>query len=183
MKPIYRVDNDHVCSVECKLSTVVPVELIVPIEPVVPEELKAVFHFNRIVAERSVFYCVHIISSAWVFTKQWNTLRFATIRLKWKTGFMEPIVAEEPIEPLVPEEPIVPYYTQYLYNTCKYIVTIWGDATWYHSLMVISLCYHWSKLLDKASFWIQWPNFEARIFIVKWYTKIDQNYCKSNRNV
>ena len=42
---------------------------------------------------------------------------------------------------------------------------------------------HWSKLLDKASFWIQWPNFEARIFIVKWYTKIDQNYCKSNRNV
>ena len=42
---------------------------------------------------------------------------------------------------------------------------------------------HWSKLLDKASFWIQWPNCEARIFIVKWYTKIDQNYCKSNRNV
>ena len=26
--------------------------------------------------------CVHIISSAWVFTKQWNTLRFATIRSK-----------------------------------------------------------------------------------------------------
>ena len=42
---------------------------------------------------------------------------------------------------------------------------------------------HWSKLLDKASFWIQWPNCEARIFIVKWYTKIDQNYCKSNRDV
>ena len=76
MKPIYRIDSDHVCSVECKLSTVVPVELIVPIEPVVPEEL------------------------------------------------MKPIVAEEPIEPLAPEEPIVPYYTQYLYNTCKYIVTI-----------------------------------------------------------
>ena len=26
--------------------------------------LKAVFHFHRIVANRSVFYCVHIISSA-----------------------------------------------------------------------------------------------------------------------
>ena len=26
--------------------------------------LKPVFHFNRIVAKRSVFYCVHIISSA-----------------------------------------------------------------------------------------------------------------------
>ena len=24
----------------------------------------AVFHFNRVVAKRSVFYCVHIISSA-----------------------------------------------------------------------------------------------------------------------
>ena len=45
---------------------------------------KPVFHFNRIVAKRGVFYCVHIISSAWVFTKQWNTVRFATIRLKWK---------------------------------------------------------------------------------------------------
>ena len=49
--------------------------------------LKAGFHFNRTVAKRSVFHCVHIICSAWVFTKQWNTLRFATIRLKWKTGF------------------------------------------------------------------------------------------------
>ena len=26
--------------------------------------LKAAFHFNRIVAKRSVFYCVHVISSA-----------------------------------------------------------------------------------------------------------------------
>ena len=47
--------------------------------------VKPVFHFNRIVAKRSVFYCVHIISSARVFTKQWNTVCFATIRLKWKT--------------------------------------------------------------------------------------------------
>ena len=50
------------------------------------KDLKAVFHFNRIVAKRSVFHCVHIISFAWVLTKYWNTLRFATIRLKWKTG-------------------------------------------------------------------------------------------------
>ena len=48
--------------------------------------IKAVFHFNRIVPKRSVLYCVHIISSARVFMKQWNTLRFATIRLKWKTA-------------------------------------------------------------------------------------------------
>ena len=40
--------------------------------------LKTVFHFNRILAKR-VFYCVHIISSARVFTKQLNTLCFATI--------------------------------------------------------------------------------------------------------
>ena len=32
--------------------------------------LKAVFHFNRIVAKHSVFYCVHIISSTWVCMKQ-----------------------------------------------------------------------------------------------------------------
>ena len=27
-------------------------------------DVRAVFHFNRIVAKRSVFYCVHITSSA-----------------------------------------------------------------------------------------------------------------------
>ena len=48
---------------------------------------KAVFHFKRIVAKRSVFFCVHVISFVWAVTKQWNTVRFATIRLKWKTGF------------------------------------------------------------------------------------------------
>ena len=51
-----------------------------------PLTVKAVFHFNRIVPKRSVLYCVHIISSARVFMKQWNTLRFATIWLKWKTA-------------------------------------------------------------------------------------------------
>ena len=57
---------------------------------------------------------------------------------------IEPIVPEEPIEAIVPigpeelivpEAPIVPYNTQYLYNTCKYIATIWGDAIWYDSLI------------------------------------------------
>ena len=48
--------------------------------------LKPVFHFNRIVAKHSVFCFVHIISSSWVFTKQWNTVRFATVQLKWKTA-------------------------------------------------------------------------------------------------
>ena len=48
---------------------------------------KAVFHFNRIVARRSVFYCAHIISSVWMLTRQLNTLCYATTRLKWKTVF------------------------------------------------------------------------------------------------
>ena len=46
---------------------------------------KPVFHFNGTIAKRSVFYWVHI-SSTWVFRKQKNTLRFATMRLKWKTA-------------------------------------------------------------------------------------------------
>ena len=48
---------------------------------------KPVFHFNRIVTYRSIFFCVEVISSTLVLRKQRNTLRFATIRLKWKTGF------------------------------------------------------------------------------------------------
>jgi hypothetical protein len=50
-------------------------------------ELKPVFHFNRIVTYRSIFFCVEVISSTLVVRKQRNTLRFATIQLKWKTGF------------------------------------------------------------------------------------------------
>lgn len=45
-------------------------------------------HFNRIITKRSVFFYVHVINFAWNFnpcTDQWNTLRFATIWLKWKT--------------------------------------------------------------------------------------------------
>jgi hypothetical protein len=48
---------------------------------------KPVFHFNRIVTYRSIFFCVKVISSTLVVRKQRNTLRFATIRLKWKTSF------------------------------------------------------------------------------------------------
>ena len=48
--------------------------------------LKAVFHFKRIVAYRSIFFCVSIISSAPVLIEQRNMLRFATIRVKWKIG-------------------------------------------------------------------------------------------------
>ena len=47
--------------------------------------LKAVFHFNRIVAKRSVFHCFVITRIELMTCTQWNTLRFATIRLKWKT--------------------------------------------------------------------------------------------------
>jgi hypothetical protein len=49
--------------------------------------VKPVFHFNRIVTYRSIFFCVEVISSSLVVRKQRNTLRFATIRSKWKTGF------------------------------------------------------------------------------------------------
>jgi hypothetical protein len=48
---------------------------------------KPVFHFDRIVTYCSIFFCVEVISSTLVLRKQRNTLRFATIRLKWKTGF------------------------------------------------------------------------------------------------
>ncbi len=43
--------------------------------------LKAGFHFNRIVTYRSIFFCVETISSTLVLG---NTIRFGTIRLKWK---------------------------------------------------------------------------------------------------
>jgi uncharacterized membrane protein len=52
------------------------------------QRLKAVFHFKRIVSYRSIFFCVEVISSTLVLRKQRNTLRFATIRLKWKTGLI-----------------------------------------------------------------------------------------------
>ena len=48
--------------------------------------VKAVFDFNRIVAERSVFHCFVTTRVELMTYTQWNTLRFATIRLKWKTG-------------------------------------------------------------------------------------------------
>jgi hypothetical protein len=34
----------------------------------------------------SIFFCIQVISSTLVVRKQRNTLRFGTIRLKWKTG-------------------------------------------------------------------------------------------------
>jgi hypothetical protein len=37
----------------------------------------------------SIFFCVEVISSTLMLRKQRNTPRFATIRLKWKTGFMQ----------------------------------------------------------------------------------------------
>jgi hypothetical protein len=40
--------------------------------------VKPVFHFNRIVTYRSIFFCVEVISSTLVVRKQRNTL--ATLR-------------------------------------------------------------------------------------------------------
>ena len=45
--------------------------------------IKAVFHFNRIVAKRSVFYCVHIISSASCHkTVKYATFRYDTVEVE-----------------------------------------------------------------------------------------------------
>ena len=52
--------------------------------------LKPVFHFNRIVTYRSIFFCVEVISSTLPLRKQRNTLCFGTIRLKRKTGLTHP---------------------------------------------------------------------------------------------
>ena len=54
---------------------------------VVASYLKAGFHLNRIVTYRSIFFCVETISSTLVLRKQRNTIRFGTIRLKWKPAF------------------------------------------------------------------------------------------------
>ena len=45
--------------------------------------VKAVFHFNRIVAKRSLFHCFETTQ-----VELMTTLRFATIRLRWKTGLI-----------------------------------------------------------------------------------------------
>jgi hypothetical protein len=51
------------------------------------ERLKPVFHFNRIVAKRSVFLCFLTIRVELMTSTQKKMLRYVTIRLKWKTGF------------------------------------------------------------------------------------------------
>jgi hypothetical protein len=47
----------------------------------------------RIVTYRSIFFCVEVISSTQPPRKQRNTLRFGTIRLKWKTGLTKHCLA------------------------------------------------------------------------------------------
>jgi hypothetical protein len=42
---------------------------------------------TSIVTYRSSFFCVEVISSTRPLRKQRSTLRFGTIRLKWKTGY------------------------------------------------------------------------------------------------
>ena len=41
--------------------------------------LKPVFHFNGIVTYRNIFFCIEVISSTLVLTKQRNTLRYGTV--------------------------------------------------------------------------------------------------------
>ena len=58
----------------------------------IPRVRKPVFHFSRIVPYRPValpILCDSIvISLALVLMKHCNTVRFATIRLKWKTALI-----------------------------------------------------------------------------------------------
>ena len=49
--------------------------------------LKPVSHFTRTVTYPSDFFCVKVISLVLVLMRQWNTVRFATIRWWWKTAF------------------------------------------------------------------------------------------------
>ena len=44
--------------------------------------VKPVFHFNRIVTYRSIFFCVEVISSTLVLRKQRNTLRMNTVEVE-----------------------------------------------------------------------------------------------------
>jgi hypothetical protein len=48
--------------------------------------VKPVFHFNRIVAKRSVFLCFLTTRVELMTSTQKTMLRYVTIRLKWKTG-------------------------------------------------------------------------------------------------
>jgi hypothetical protein len=50
---------------------------------------KLVFHFNRIVAKRSVFLCFLTTRVELMTSTQKRMLRYVTIRLKWKTGFKD----------------------------------------------------------------------------------------------
>ena len=49
--------------------------------------IKVVFHFKRMMAYHSIFFCFQFIRSIRVLMKQRSTLRYATIRVKWKKGF------------------------------------------------------------------------------------------------
>ena len=49
--------------------------------------IKAIFHFNRIVAKRTIFHCFVSTQAELIIWTQNNTLLFATVRLKWKTAF------------------------------------------------------------------------------------------------
>ena len=46
--------------------------------------LKAVFHFNRIVAKRSVFHCFVNTEAKLMYGH--NRIRYVSIQLKWKTA-------------------------------------------------------------------------------------------------
>jgi hypothetical protein len=44
--------------------------------------LQPVFHFNRIVTYRSIFFCVEVISSTLVVRKQRSALRYDTVEVE-----------------------------------------------------------------------------------------------------
>ena len=50
--------------------------------------LKAVFHFRRIVAKRTVIHCFVSTQAELMIWTQKNTRHFATIRLKWKAALI-----------------------------------------------------------------------------------------------
>ena len=54
-------------------------------------KLKPVFHFTPIVAKRSVFLCSMSTGAELMILTQKKMLRYATIRLKWKTALKKAI--------------------------------------------------------------------------------------------
>jgi hypothetical protein len=72
------MQNEFIFSLARRVSS----DRIVSAQPDFNVRIKPVFHFNRIVTYRSIFFCVEVINSTLPLRKQRNTLRFGTIEVE-----------------------------------------------------------------------------------------------------